>query len=96
MEAQDCRTNDALREESSRPPSRRSAARRVSVVKVRDERTMDGAEALVISQIRTYGGFSVWWVEESAKRGTAILRLESSVTIRRTGGAYPFLEYEVV
>ncbi len=63
---------------------------------MRDERTMDGAEDLVLAQIRAYGGFSVWWVEESAKMGTAILRLESSGTIRRTGGAYPFAEYEVV
>ena len=63
---------------------------------MRDERTTGGVEALILSTIFTSGGFSVWWADESTKRSAAIERLEKNGKILRTGGAYPFLEYEVL
>ncbi len=60
-------------------------------------RTRKGREAEVIGQVKSHGGFSVFWATENQAKANAIMRLSSTGKIERTKlGRYPWCPYRLI
>ena len=61
-----------------------------------DLRTRAGQEQEVLEQIRTFGGFTSFWISDHNKRISAFNRLVEAGRIKTKTRGYPWIDVQII